>query len=219
MSVIVYSKAMDGARHITPHFEVREFSCHDGSDKILVDTNLVHVLEQIRAHWAGCVISINSAYRTTAYNSSISGAPHSQHLYGKAADIVVTVNGVQIKPALVAAYAEHLGIGGIGLYPKFTHVDVRAIRSRWEEVTNLNGVVTFLPNPELKDGQCISMGAMGDKVMWIQAHLVKHGAKIEINGKFGATTDTAVDNFQRTHGLIVDGLVGEKTIAKLQTNA
>jgi hypothetical protein len=219
MSVIVYSKAMDGARHITPHFEVREFSCHDGSDKILVDDNLTHVLESIRMHFVGSVVSINSAYRTINYNAKIGGAPHSQHLLGKAADIQVTVNGLQIKPEIVAAYAEHMCIGGIGLYPSFTHVDVRPVRSRWEEVSGLKGVVTFLPEPILQDSAVIKIGQRSDDVMWVQAHLVKHGAKIKIDGGFGAVTESAVEIFQQSHGLKVDGLVGAKTIAKLHTNA
>jgi hypothetical protein len=219
MSVKVYSKARDKENHITPHFSVGEFACHDGSDKILVDDNLTHVLEAIRMHFVGSVVSINSAYRTINYNAKIGGAPHSQHLLGKAADIQVTVNGLQIKPEIVAAYAEHMCIGGIGLYPSFTHVDVRAVRSRWEEVAGLNGVTTFLPVPILKDGEVIKIGERSDNVMWVQAHLVKHGSKISIDGGFGAVTEVAVETFQTKHGLVIDGKVGPRTIAKLQANA
>jgi hypothetical protein len=219
MSVKVYSKARDKDNHITPHFSVGEFACHDGSDKILVDDNLTHVLESIRMNFVGSIVSINSAYRTINYNAKIGGAPHSQHLLGKAADIQVTVNGLQIKPEIVAAYAEHMCIGGIGLYPSFTHVDVRPVRSRWEEIASLKGVVTFLPEPILQDGAVIKIGQRSDNVMWVQAHLVKHGSKIKIDGGFGAVTESAVEIFQQSHGLKVDGLVGAKTIAKLQSNA
>lgn len=47
-----------------------------------------------------------------------------------AADI--TIQGVT--PAQIAAYAEVLlpGTGGIGIYKRFTHIDVRKIKSRWK---------------------------------------------------------------------------------------
>lgn len=56
---------------------------------------------------------------------------HSQHLYGKAADIWIA--GVSVDA--LAAYAETLlpGKGGIGRYytDGFVHVDVREVKSRW----------------------------------------------------------------------------------------
>ena len=64
------------------------------------------------------------------YNKKIGGATYSQHIYGTAADIVVQ----GVKPEEVAKYAEYLmpKTGGIGLYPTFTHVDVRVARARWK---------------------------------------------------------------------------------------
>ena len=43
----------------------------------------------------------------------------------------ITVNGVA--PAKVAEYAETIlvGMGGIGIYKNFTHIDVRKTKSRW----------------------------------------------------------------------------------------
>jgi uncharacterized protein YcbK (DUF882 family) len=59
----------------------------------------------------------------------VGGKAYSQHLYGKAADIVVS----GITPKKVAAYAETLlpKKGGIGIYKNFVHIDVRATKSRW----------------------------------------------------------------------------------------
>ena len=126
--VRVYSKAKDGSKAITKNFKVREFACTDGSDVIFVSHDLVEVLQKIRDHF-GTPVTINSAYRTPGKNKAVGGAAYSQHLYGLAADI--TVKGV--KPAEVAKYAETLmpKYGGIGIYPTFTHIDVRAVRSRW----------------------------------------------------------------------------------------
>ena len=127
-TVRVYSLARNGNEQITKHFKVREFRCSDGSDTIFISQELVEVLQKIRDHF-GKPITINSGYRTAAKNKAVGGAAYSQHLYGTAADI--SIRGVS--PSRVAAYAETLlpGTGGIGIYGTFTHIDVRATRSRW----------------------------------------------------------------------------------------
>lgn len=71
--VIAYGVRKDGLGWLSPDFQVKEFACRDGSDKILVDLRLVHILQQIRDHFVRPV-TINSAYRTKAYNARIGGA-------------------------------------------------------------------------------------------------------------------------------------------------
>ena len=129
MSVKTYSKAKSGRVALSANFKVAEFACHDGSDAVLIDSALVALLQKIRDHF-GKSVTINSAFRTPAWNAKNGGAPKSQHLLGKAADI--TIAGVT--PLDVAQYAEFLQPtdGGIGLYQSFTHVDVRAARTRWD---------------------------------------------------------------------------------------
>ena len=128
MTVKVYSKSKDGSRKVSDNFRVREFACQDGSDPVLVSPDLVTVLQKIRSHF-GRAVTITSAYRTPPHNKSVGGASCSQHLYGKAADIKVK----DVSPEKVAAYAEKLlpNKGGIGIYKTFTHIDVRAGKSRW----------------------------------------------------------------------------------------
>ena len=122
-----YSLAKDGTKQIAKNFKVREFKCNDGSDVIFVADELVRVLQQIRDHF-GKPVTINSAYRTPAYNKKVGGATYSQHLYGTAADIVVS----GISPSEVYKYADSiLKAGGVGKYPTFTHVDVREVKSRF----------------------------------------------------------------------------------------
>ena len=125
----VYSKAKDGNKKLSENFRVREFACTDGSDPIFIDTELVTVLQKIRTHFGKSVI-ITSAYRTPTKNKACGGSTYSQHLYGRAAD--VKISGVS--PKKVAAYAETLlkNKGGIGIYPTFTHIDVRSTKSRWK---------------------------------------------------------------------------------------
>ena len=130
MGIVInaYSKAKDGDKPLSTNFKVKEFACRDGSDVVFVAPELVKILQKIRSHFRAAV-TINSGYRTPGYNKKVDGAAYSQHLYGTAADI--TVKGVD--PKRVAAFAETLmaGKGGIGIYPAFTHIDVREVKSRW----------------------------------------------------------------------------------------
>ena len=131
MNVMIcpYSRVRDGAKQLTANFKVRGFACRDGSDPIFIAPALTEVLQAIRSHFQQPV-TVCSGYRTPGYNKKVDGAAYSQHLYGTAADI--QVKGVA--PAAVAAFAETLlpDSGGIGIYPTFTHIDVREKRSRWK---------------------------------------------------------------------------------------
>lgn len=129
MDIKTYSVRADGKKRLSPDFAVGEFRCLDGTDRVLIADALVALLQRIRDHF-GCPVAIHSAYRTAAHNKAIGGAPASQHLLGTAADIALD----GISPLEVAQYVEHLqpDRGGIGVYETFTHVDVRAGRSRWD---------------------------------------------------------------------------------------
>ena len=78
-------------------------------------------------------IKVNSGYRSKKYNASVGGVPKSQHLTGKAADIVA--KGKQ--PKTIKKILEELiekGLmekGGIGLYRTFVHYDIRGRNARW----------------------------------------------------------------------------------------
>lgn len=129
-TVKVYSVSKDGNNKLSVNFKAKEFKCNDGSDVVFVSDTLVSILQAIRNHFK-TTVTINSGYRTPAYNKKVGGAAQSQHLYGMAADIVVK----GVPPKKVAEYAEKLmpTTGGIGVYPNFTHIDVRKTKSRWEE--------------------------------------------------------------------------------------
>lgn len=124
--------------YLTKHFRLDEFRCRDGTPvpakcmKNVID--LAAELELVRRIWKKPV-TILSAYRTPAWNKQEGGVKNSQHLYGRAADIVVA--GV---PANVVADAIEAGIingdfrfGGLGRYRNFTHVDIRRGTARWDE--------------------------------------------------------------------------------------
>ncbi|MEA5521301.1 peptidoglycan-binding protein [Limnoraphis robusta] len=58
-------------------------------------------------------------------------------------------------------------------------------------------------------------GSQGQAVKNIQAQLNIFGAKLVIDGIFGAATEAAVKEFQKRSGLTVDGIVGTKTLNAL----
>ena len=129
-NVKVYDRVTEGNKHITPHFQVKEFACSDGSRVVFISDDLVNLLENIRVHY-GKPLHITSGYRTVAYNAKQKGSsPKSQHCNGLAADI--WVEGVSIK-ALYDYVCEALGNhGGVGIYNTFVHVDMRSLKSRWD---------------------------------------------------------------------------------------
>ena len=113
---------------LSEHFDSSEFKCHccgslgPGISKVLIEK-----LETLRTQ-LGLPIFVASGYRCPAHNKAVGGVSNSQHLLGKAADITVKA----MKPGDVANAAERLfDPGGLGRYAGFTHVDVRAAKSRW----------------------------------------------------------------------------------------
>jgi hypothetical protein len=197
-----YSKAKQGDLIFTidgkpSNFKVKEFACNDGSDEILIDGNLVRYLQRERDLYGSTTIT--SGYRTPSYNAKIGGVPNSQHVYGKASDTICK-NG---SPLEVAMTAEAMGMGGIGLYSGFTHIDTREGKSRWDQRSGRQvGVSTFF--------QTIKYGSSGEYVKIAQRKL-----GVYVDGKFGNNTKNAVIAFQKSHGLDTDGIVGKMTWTEL----
>lgn len=215
MSVKTYSYEKDRNKKLSANFKVGEFRCKDKSDKILISEELVKVLQDIRDHF-GKAVRINSAYRTEAYNKKVGGASKSQHVLGKAADIVIT----GITPREIAQYAESREIGGIGLYDYgngtgFCHVDVRAKMTRWIQ-TSKNGTSKTVSG---FGGaySTLKQGSQGDEVKELQQKLNELGYDCgQVDGIFGSDTKAAVRAFQSAYNLSVDGIAGQKTWEALE---
>lgn len=104
---------------MTAHFKNEEFKCpHCG--KARVNPNLPAALERLRSR-IGKPIPILSGYRCPEHNAEVGGAPRSQHLYGRAADI----------PPRLATPSQAIASGfhGLGISRGWVvHVDVRDTR-------------------------------------------------------------------------------------------
>jgi len=122
-NVMTYSLADDGDKWVSENFQVNEFECSGGCcDLILIDGELVTILQNIREHFGKPVI-INAGYRCVKRNNEVGGAPDSNHLYGRAADI--RISGVSVNE--IAEYAAIIGVRGIGRdsYKNYVHIDTR----------------------------------------------------------------------------------------------
>ena len=114
---------------ISRHFSRKEFTCRCGKCGFnTVDAELISVLEDVR-HYFKKPVKINSGARCTAHNMDEGGTPTSQHLLGRAADIVVE----SVLPSRVYEYinSKYPNEYGLGCYAEFTHIDTRSNKARW----------------------------------------------------------------------------------------
>lgn len=124
----------------TKNFNKREFNSKDGKRmpahvEIYV-RQVAKQLQVLRDH-IGSPIHINSAYRSPSHNAAIGGVPNSQHVLGKAADIVSrTLTPLQLFQTIEKLIAQGKMIeGGLGLYNSFVHYDIRGVKARWNYTT------------------------------------------------------------------------------------
>jgi uncharacterized protein YcbK (DUF882 family) len=121
---------------LTENFNVIEFACKDGTpvpEKYLCNVQTLAYNLQVLRDYLGEPVRLNSGYRTPSYNKKVGGKPASKHLTAEAADITVKSKS----PKQLAVIIEKLisqgkmKQGGLGVYPGFTHYDVRGTKARW----------------------------------------------------------------------------------------
>ena len=124
---------------MTKNFNINEFDCKCGckmpSD---VRDNIQALAEnlQIVRDILDEPIQINSAYRCVAHNKDIGGVSNSQHVLGKASDLVIkNLSTDKVYTALDRLMeGKFISQGGLGKYNTFTHYDIRGHEARWSNV-------------------------------------------------------------------------------------
>ena len=122
---------------LTNNFSKSEFDSKDGAEmphKVLCNIQKLANQLQVLRDEIGKPIRINSGYRSPIHNKSIRGVKNSQHLLGKAADIVVEgieTNDLALIIEVLINDGEMLQ-GGLGIYNTFVHYDIRKTRARWD---------------------------------------------------------------------------------------
>ena len=65
----------------------------------------------------------------------------------------------------------------------------------------------------------IGYGSYGSEVTELQKELNRHGYHLDVDGGYGKKTQAAVRDYQRKHGLAVDGVAGRDTWSSLHQDA
>ena len=74
------------------------------------------------------------------------------------------------------------------------------------------------PKKPAKTTRLVKQGSRGAHVKMMQTQLNKKGFKLSVDGIAGPQTIGALKKFQKSKGLVVDGLCGKQTWSKLYAN-
>jgi len=122
---------------LTKNFNKSEFDCSCGCDmpkEVLINVQKLANQLQILRDRVGVSIKINSSYRCVKKNKAIGGVLNSQHILGKAADVVISGFKASKTFDLISELIEKGDMlqGGLGGYNTFTHYDIRKTKARWD---------------------------------------------------------------------------------------
>jgi len=121
---------------MTKNFNIKEFNCKCGCempDDVRKNVEILAKNLQIVRDILDEPINISSAYRCEAHNKDIGGVSNSQHILGKASDLVVkNLSTDKVYTALDRLMdGKFISQGGLGKYNTFTHYDIRGHEARW----------------------------------------------------------------------------------------
>lgn len=139
---------------LSEHFTLSEFTRSATADRLGIDnkisspdillnlTDLAALLERVRSIIGGKPVVVTSGYRCLKLNAAVGSRTSSDHVIGKAADIVAPSFGSPLKLAtLIASKADALGIGQVILERTGTKEWVHVSTRRPEK--DINRIITI----------------------------------------------------------------------------
>lgn len=203
MAVKTYSLKSDGEKSLSAHFKVKEFKCKDGSDKILINTDLITALEKLYSYLNCKAINITSGYRTPSHSVAVGGYSTDQHTKGNAADITCKKqDGTYYSSNEVCCALEDIAHnGGVGRINKncSVHVDVRGYKCWFDETNNEKTCSSWYTYLGIRrkgdvDGDGIVTASDARKILRISAGLEKATGQTALNADVNNDGDiTAFD--------------------------
>jgi hypothetical protein len=199
--------------------------------------NLQIIMEYVNERWGltnlGCYGKRPIRGGTTWSSHAFGAAQDMSYREGPDRDVIVNqvipflvhnaaALGIQRVHDYIAKRYWQVGKGWIGRPPGFVndHLHVEVNSETWHWDTPIEERLKNAPKPEWVTCR---LGDSGDNVREVQATLRAAGYKnssgkkpIVVDGDFGATTDKRVRQYQKDHGLVVDGIVGPQTAGHMQ---
>lgn len=119
--------------------------------------------------------------------------------------VAAILKHIGVDALMVAGHKEYALPKGRKIDPSFNMIEFREGVENMMQHLLAGPVATVQPKQDM-----LRKGDMGNAVLLLQSKL-----KIKMDGNFGPNTEAAVKNFQLSHGLTVDGLVGPATWKEL----
>ena len=111
-------QAREWLRRNSRHFSAKELECKCGCGSLVIDTDLITKLEQLRVQ-RGKPVAINSGTRCPAHNAAEGGKTVSEHLSGQAVDIAASTSSDRFE---LLDLAIRCGFERIGIGKSFVHL-------------------------------------------------------------------------------------------------
>jgi uncharacterized protein YcbK (DUF882 family) len=120
---------------LTANFKKEEFEGRSGAipEELMKNVQELANNLQVLRDTIGKPIKVISGYRSPEYNKKIGGAKKSQHMTASASDLQVDgMTPSELKSVIEQLIKDgKMKKGGVGLYPEFTHYDIRGYNARW----------------------------------------------------------------------------------------